>query len=446
MAPAQFITRPVAGAGCLDEQDRPGMADQAIGARRSPAPDAERGRPVRDGGAPAVLDLFANTGDAVIGVDAGLRIVLINPAARQLLGDVVAVGRSCYEVFDCAVTGNCACWLFERAAAGEPVSQRTMLVRASGSRRELATVSTIVVKPAASPAPYLVHIVGRGQSAVAPPPRDIPALAICCLGDFRLLRHGQPVDLDGAWKRKKFRSVFKYLLTHRGRWVSRDELVDVFWPDLEPRAAFHNLRVTLSGLRRALEPELAAGEPSRYLLVQDDMVRLRVDSGVWFDVAVFEEGVRQAVAQPAPLADDALAQLERVVSLYHGDYLPADLYEDWAAGERQRLLDCYSAALRRLAREHLARGRVERAIDLWQQLVQRNPADEETQRALMAALASAGRRPEAIQRYQALVAFLRRELAVAPLPETTRLYQEILAGCAPPAGAGRPAPAALPRR
>ena len=89
---------------------------------------------------------------------------------------------------------------------------------------------------------------------------------------------------------------------------------------------------------------------------------------------------------------------------------------------------------------------VERAIDLWQQLVQRNPADEETQRALMAALASAGRRPEAIQRYQALAAFLRRELAVAPLPETTRLYQEILAGCAPPAGAGRPAPAALPRR
>ena len=82
----------------------------------------------------------------------------------------------------------------------------------------------------------------------------------------------------------------------------------------------------------------------------------------------------------------------------------------------------------RLAREYRHRGQTDRALDCWHQLARLNPADEETRRALMAALAGAGQRAEALHQYQLLTALLRRELHVAPLPETTRLYQAILAG------------------
>ena len=78
-----------------------------------------------------------------------------------------------------------------------------------------------------------------------------------------------------------------------------------------------------------------------------------------------------------------------------------------------------------------------------------DPLDEAAHRRLMALLARTGDRAAAIRQYRACVATLERELGVAPLAETTELYEAIRDGRFPltrVAGARcrRPRPSAPP--
>ena len=64
------------------------------------------------------------------------------------------------------------------------------------------------------------------------------------------------------------------------------------------------------------------------------------------------------------------------------------------------------------------------AVEASSRRVDLDPLDEHAQRRLMA-LGRAGDRGGAIRRYRACVAVLERELGVAPLAETTELYEAI---------------------
>jgi tetratricopeptide (TPR) repeat protein len=76
----------------------------------------------------------------------------------------------------------------------------------------------------------------------------------------------------------------------------------------------------------------------------------------------------------------------------------------------------------------------------WQAL---DPLHEPAYQALIRLLAWTGQRSAALRQYRALVRALDTELAVRPLPETTRLYDDVRAGRLAPAP-GRVAPASLP--
>src|SRR5215216_4389407 len=91
------------------------------------------------------------------------------------------------------------------------------------------------------------------------------------LGRFRVVVGGQPLP-DSVWHRRKARQLFKCLLSRPNRRLTKDELVELFWPDSDPQAASTNLRSTVHAIRRALEGEV--GEGSGLVLVDRDTVYL----------------------------------------------------------------------------------------------------------------------------------------------------------------------------
>ena len=56
---------------------------------------------------------------------------------------------------------------------------------------------------------------------------------IRALGTFRVLRGGEPVP-TGEWQSKRARSLLKVLIARRGHAVTREELCEVLWPEVEP--------------------------------------------------------------------------------------------------------------------------------------------------------------------------------------------------------------------
>src|SRR5437868_14471390 len=71
---------------------------------------------------------------------------------------------------------------------------------------------------------------------------------VLVLGPFAVFRDGVALD-TGSWQRK-VHGLFRMLVTAPGRRRSRDELVDLLWPDASIDAGSRNLRVVLHMLRR----------------------------------------------------------------------------------------------------------------------------------------------------------------------------------------------------
>ena len=98
-----------------------------------------------------------------------------------------------------------------------------------------------------------------------------------------------------------------------------------------------------------------------------------------------------------------------------------------------------AGCLERLAAACVAAGEPDRALDHIRRWLSLDPMHEPAHQAMIRALAWTGQRSAAVRQYRELVGILDRELAVRPLPETTRLYDDLRAGRLEPRRAG-PAP------
>jgi DNA-binding SARP family transcriptional activator len=204
--------------------------------------------------------------------------------------------------------------------------------------------------------------------------------------------------------------------------MTRDEIVEHFWPESDTEAAASNLRSTIHAMRRVLEP---SDDPTGVAMVYGDRdsVWLRPDVELWVDADEFEHAVEQAVRDLNPLP-----VLEKANALYRGHYLPNDVFEDWATERRERLKRAWAHIQIRLSRELDQRGDADGAARPLERLLQAEPSDELAARELMQLYARNGRRSEALRAHQRLVQALEDDLGVTPSDETQAVLLRITAG------------------
>jgi DNA-binding SARP family transcriptional activator len=226
---------------------------------------------------------------------------------------------------------------------------------------------------------------------------------VLVLGPFALYRDGRPIDAS-AWQRK-VQSLFRILVTSREYRRSREELVDMLWPESAPDAGGRNFRVVLHMLRRGL----GGAEPSP-VLSESGWVALNTAHEWDVDLTHFEE-----LAAKAP---EQIAALEEVAGYYRGEPLMEDRYDDWAVAVRARIQSSWRSVCLRLARLHRGAHAPEAAIGWLDRIVQSDPLDEEALRLLIAALGDLGRRAEAVRRFQQFAERLKDEMDLSPSQET----------------------------
>jgi DNA-binding SARP family transcriptional activator len=253
------------------------------------------------------------------------------------------------------------------------------------------------------------------------------------LGGFDVWRDGQPVP-PAEWRGHKTRDLLKILLLARGQYVSNDQLADWLWPEAAPQAAEANLRSAVSDLRRLLEPGLASGRDSAYVLTRREGYSFNLDAPVSLDLIAFEQAAR----------GHTRAALQAALSRYRGDLLPEDLYAEWALPERDRLRGLRLDAMARLAEACLAERNWAQAISAAEQALALDSGREAVWRALMRAHYLGGDRAAALLAFDRCRTALSRDLGTDPMPETLALHQEILRGDLPGRQTGEsttPAPA-----
>jgi DNA-binding SARP family transcriptional activator len=242
-------------------------------------------------------------------------------------------------------------------------------------------------------------------------------LRIELLGGFRV-RVGDRAVADDAWRRRKPAALIKLLALAPGHRLHREQVMDALWSELGSTAAGANLRKVLYYARSALEDATSGGAA---LISSDGDVVALAAAELSTDVELFRSSL--AGARRAGDVDE----YSRAVLLYRGELLPDDRYDDWAVGVRRELHVEFLAALTELAALLEARGELERAIEIAQQLVAAESTREESHATLIRLYALAGRRSDALQQYEHVVRLLDEELGTEPGPETQRLYEEIRA-------------------
>jgi DNA-binding SARP family transcriptional activator len=252
-----------------------------------------------------------------------------------------------------------------------------------------------------------------------PVPGQTPSLAAHLLGRFRVALNDAPVDNLPSGRS---RALFDYLLTHRDPWPSREVLMEVFWPDAAPAAARNNLNVVVHGLRRAFH--MAADV--QVVVFEQGTYRLHPDLRLWVDVDEFDHHVRAGrQLEAAGELAAAMAEYEIAVSLYQGDFLADDPYEEWPVLTREHLRLTHLDTVDRLSHLYFSQGRYAPCVALCQRILERDPCREDAHRRLMRCYGRQGQLHLALRQYRTCVEALRAELAIDPATETVALYEQI---------------------
>jgi DNA-binding SARP family transcriptional activator len=164
-------------------------------------------------------------------------------------------------------------------------------------------------------------------------------LQVFALGPLRVERGGIPLRQWGGAKAgtRHAEAVFAFIFDRGERGASKDELIELIWPDVDLKRADLAFHRTLGGLRTTLEPGRAGGDRGDAITFRNDRYRLDASLVEWSDVRAFEDEMTAASATPNE--DTALLHLERARALYRGDYLDdCPFFGDSAAAEERREL------------------------------------------------------------------------------------------------------------
>ena len=225
---------------------------------------------------------------------------------------------------------------------------------------------------------------------------------------------GEP--LSGAATQRRLLALLSVLAASSDAGLSRDKLVGLLWPDVDPERARHSLTQSLYSARRALRDDG---------LFDVTTASVRLDPAhVTSDVSEFLQAIERN-------------ELERAVELYRGPFLDgfyvtgAPEFEQWSSAQRTRLRDLAVGALERLATDAEASGDVASVVRWRRQAASLLPLDASRTVQLMTAMAAAGNRAGAIKHARVHAALLRQELGLDVDPMVVALEATLRAETTP---------------
>ncbi len=245
-------------------------------------------------------------------------------------------------------------------------------------------------------------------------------LRVHLLGVFRLSLNNRQIPNFAS---KKAKSLFAYLLLHRGTLVSREVLAEALWGDhgvADLRKAF---RQELWCIRAAFRK--GDSDPDHYVITDGDNIGFRDDAEYWLDIDEFKSVTDVATSlAPETMTEDQVQKLHKSVALYQGDFL-SGLYDEWCQLDREIYRDHYINALERLSYYYQMHSQWAAAIEQCKRLLHTDPLLEHIHRDLMRCHYAKGDRPAALRHFETCKRLLRRQLAIEPMAETLKLHEQI---------------------
>ena len=245
------------------------------------------------------------------------------------------------------------------------------------------------------------------------------SLHIQMLGEFTLSTDAQSIS-DRENRSHKVWMLLAYLIYHRQRVVSQEELIHLLWgnppqgnnPTGALKTALHRVRSTLDHLWPSAGHQL--------ILRQKEGYCWNPDIPLTDDIDTYESLCRQEEPSPAEHQQVLLEAL----AIYGGDFLSNLTTESWIYPISAYYHKLYLQTLFHVLPLLMEQGRQAEVVPLCQTASTLEPFHEPLHRILMRAFLDLGTQKDAIAVYKALSQRLFSDFGVIPSEETRALYWE----------------------
>ncbi|USK29900.1 hypothetical protein LIT32_07260 [Bacillus sp. CMF21] len=196
----------------------------------------------------------------------------------------------------------------------------------------------------------------------------VPPLSIKVLGDFKVTLDGKPVII----KRKSSLKMLQLLIVNRQKKLQKDYMLDTLFPEVTFESINNHFYVSLSTLRKVLEPELNSGRNSRYISQIDDHYILKSEH-LYLDV---DEFLSLSDNNSNSLSKIPIEKLLKAESLYKGNLFEEYPYEPFIEKERERIRAKHLTILRTLAHYNWSINDFTNGIEYFEKILAIDPYQE----------------------------------------------------------------------
>lgn len=204
---------------------------------------------------------------------------------------------------------------------------------------------------------------------------------IYCFNKIRFQLNEQ-AHVYPKWRTAKAQELFAFLIHHRGEYVSKYKIINMFTPEIDKKRGLTQLYTIIYQIRRCLK------EAGINLVIENDSIQesycLRIENTV-LDFEEWEQKLRQLNRE----ATDFYIHLESLVLSYEGNYMGEYDYP-WADGERERLLQLWITQANELIDYYRDTSQWTKMISVVEKLFHLNPYEYKQVLPLLQAYAGLG--------------------------------------------------------
>jgi DNA-binding SARP family transcriptional activator len=239
------------------------------------------------------------------------------------------------------------------------------------------------------------------------------------LGNFVIYLNDESV---AEWPGSRSLAMLKYLLIHRDRNIPREVLMETFWPEALPEASRNSLNVAIHGLRKSLRTftEIPV------VVFDEGAYRFSQEVSIWVDAEEFKRHFQSGrQLESVGRLSAAIQEYETAISLYKGEFLADDPYEEWTISMREHLRLAYLDTSDHLSHIYFAKRQYTACANLCQIILELDDCSEAAHRLLMRCYSRQGQHNLALRQYRICEERLRAELNIEPAEETIQLFERI---------------------
>lgn len=241
-------------------------------------------------------------------------------------------------------------------------------------------------------------------------------ISVILFGTFTIQVDDTIIPSD-VWKTKKIEGVLKYLILHKNKTIRKETLMELFWPAADKKAAAASLRVALYELRKVLVGfNIPVKGKESFIL--EGINGLQIRTGDYLDIDVdtfltYHKHLQELSASEENM-EKKIQLLENLGSIYQGNFLENDVYEDWTFFEREELKSIYLKSASSLASAYLKRNAFEKAQEVLQKILNFDPYNEDACLSLLQLYLDTNQRSRALTQYENFKNRLLQDLGLVP--------------------------------